>query len=59
MSDKRTEPGQYVAQGDHDPSDHAKDVEREAQVHGCGHVLNSQPGLDTQTGPIGPTPGIK
>ena len=34
MSDKETRFGQYVAQGDHDPSDHAKDVEKEAEKHG-------------------------
>jgi len=57
--DKRTEFTQGPAQGDHADAEHAKDVEREAVVHGVGNVLNSQPGLDTQTGPIGPTPPIK
>lgn len=40
MSDKKTEEGQYVAQGDHDPADHAKNVEEEARFHGVGHVMN-------------------
>ena len=40
MSDKKTETGQYVAQGDHDPADHAKNVEDEAKAHGLGHVLS-------------------
>jgi len=56
MSDKKTEFGQYLAQGDHDPSDHAKNVEEEARFHGVGSVLESQPGLDTQTGPVASAP---
>ena len=39
MSDKKTEFGQYVATGEHDPADHAKNVEDEAKAHGLSHVL--------------------
>jgi hypothetical protein len=39
MSDKETEFGQYTAQGDQDPSDHAKNVEEEAKAHGDGQAL--------------------
>jgi len=39
MSDKKTEFGQYLAQGDHDPSDHAKNVEEEAKAHGDTPVM--------------------
>ena len=34
MSDKRTEFGQYAGTGEHDPADHAKNVEEEAVAHG-------------------------
>lgn len=40
MSDKETEFGQYPATGEHDPADHAKNVEEEAKAHGLGHVLS-------------------
>jgi len=43
MSDKNTEFGQYVAQGDHDPDDHAKNVEEEAKAHGDWPVMVSGP----------------
>ena len=59
MSDYKTEFSQGIATGDHAEGDHAKNVEAEAVKHGVGNVLASQPGLDTQTGPIGPTPEIK
>ena len=60
MSDKKTEFGQYVAQGDHDPSDHAKNVEEEARFHGVGHSMevDLSPGAN-QGGPTGPTPPLK
>ena len=57
MSDKRTEFGQYVATGEHDPSDHAKNVEEEAKAHGLSQVLS--PDLSIQQVPTGPTPEIK
>lgn len=40
MSDKKTEFGQYVATGEHDPSDHAKSVEEEAKAHGLAANIN-------------------
>ena len=40
MSDKETKTGQYVATGEHDPADHAKNVEEEAKAHGLSSVLS-------------------
>ena len=57
MSDKETEEGQYVAQGEHDPAVHAKNVETEAVAHGLGHVLN--PDLSIQPTVTGPTPELR
>ena len=59
MSSFPTEKSQGIATGDHEENEHAKNVEAEAVRHGVGNVLNSQPGLDSQTGPCGPTPEIK
>lgn len=37
--DKKTEFGQYLATGEHDPGDHAKNPIAEAQAHGDGGSL--------------------